>query len=181
VVGEDQRKIYYIAPCAIIKDNLVYHTTSAGCHLFEIGKGFKVKEKILQGQPEEPQKQPRRTSSWSASTFTVTRKAAAGRARNLRPASWPESPLSRTVRPAARRSAPAGCCTSIATGRARPGQANKDLEVISSFKLPALSKYPKSRTTSRYSAVWSYPAIANGYLYLRDAELIYCYDIRDKK
>jgi PQQ-like domain len=57
----------------------------------------------------------------------------------------------------------------------------KGFNLVSSFKMPELSKFPATRKTSVSSKVWSHPAIANGYLYVRDAEFIYCYDIRDKK
>jgi outer membrane protein assembly factor BamB len=48
------------------------------------------------------------------------------------------------------------------------------------FKLPELSKTPRMRPTSRSSKVWAHPAIANGRLFLRDHELIFCYDVRGK-
>ena len=57
----------------------------------------------------------------------------------------------------------------------------KGLNLVSSFKMPELSNFKKTRKTSVSSRVWSHPAVANGYLYVRDCEFIYCYDIRDKK
>jgi outer membrane protein assembly factor BamB len=39
------------------------------------------------------------------------------------------------------------------------------------------------QTTQRSSngAIWTHPVVANGHLYLRDQELLYCYDVRQKK
>lgn len=52
------------------------------------------------------------------------------------------------------------------------------LSLVSQFKLPQLSKYPKSRPTSTQSRAWNHPAIADGKLYLRDCEYLYCYVIK---
>lgn len=43
------------------------------------------------------------------------------------------------------------------------------------FKLPA-----SSRIRSRRGGVWSHPVVANGRLYLRDQDLIFCYDVKAK-
>jgi outer membrane protein assembly factor BamB len=57
----------------------------------------------------------------------------------------------------------------------------KAFKLISSFKVPETSQYPAMRQTSKQAKVWSHPVIANGHLFLRDAEFIYCYDIRAAK
>lgn len=44
---------------------------------------------------------------------------------------------------------------------------------ISKFTLPELSKIRKSR-----GRIWTHPAISNGKLYIRDQELLYCFDIK---
>lgn len=46
--------------------------------------------------------------------------------------------------------------------------------------LPERSDLKKMRDTSRSSGTWSHPAIANGRLYLRDHEFVFCYDISAK-
>jgi outer membrane protein assembly factor BamB len=48
-----------------------------------------------------------------------------------------------------------------------------ELKIISSFKLPApnLKSYPQS---------WPHPVIANGKMYLRDQDVLYCYDVKAK-
>jgi len=48
------------------------------------------------------------------------------------------------------------------------------------FKLPEMSKAPKTRDTSRSSKTWAHPVVANGRLYLRDHELVFCYDVQSK-
>jgi hypothetical protein len=40
------------------------------------------------------------------------------------------------------------------------------------FELPEKSKHPR-----RAGAIWAHPVIANGKLYLRDHELLFCYDV----
>lgn len=49
----------------------------------------------------------------------------------------------------------------------------KAFQVISQFKLPELSKQRKSR-----GGVWTYPALSDGKLYVRDQELVYCYQVK---
>ena len=39
---------------------------------------------------------------------------------------------------------------------------------------------PQSEIRSGRGKVWTHPVVANGRLYLRDQDLVYCYDIRDK-
>jgi outer membrane protein assembly factor BamB len=56
----------------------------------------------------------------------------------------------------------------------------KEFQLVKSFTIPEKSKYPATRATSRASKVWAHPVIANGRLYLRDSELVFCYDIRGK-
>ncbi len=61
----------------------------------------------------------------------------------------------------------------------------KEFNLVSDFKIPQRSKYlpkgSKPRGTSSSSGAWAYPVIANGRLYLRDGELIFCYDIRGRQ
>jgi outer membrane protein assembly factor BamB len=47
----------------------------------------------------------------------------------------------------------------------------EELKVVSSFKLPApdVKNYPQS---------WPHPVIANGKLYIRDQNVMYCYDVK---
>jgi outer membrane protein assembly factor BamB len=49
------------------------------------------------------------------------------------------------------------------------------------FELPEKSKANATRPTHASAGVWTHPVVANGRLYLRDQELIFCYDIRDPK
>ncbi len=49
------------------------------------------------------------------------------------------------------------------------------------FEIPEKSKVPETRRTSSAAKIWTQPVIANGRLYLRDQELLFCYDIRAKK
>jgi outer membrane protein assembly factor BamB len=49
------------------------------------------------------------------------------------------------------------------------------------FSLPELSKTREDRPTHQYIGVWTHPVVANGRLYLRDQEFIYCYDVAAKR
>lgn len=48
-----------------------------------------------------------------------------------------------------------------------------ELKVVSSFKLP-----PADQKT--HTASWPHPVIANGKLYIRDQNMLYCYDVKAK-
>ena len=56
----------------------------------------------------------------------------------------------------------------------------KEWTEISRFKIPEVSKLRQTEATSQSAGVWAHPAIADGRLFLRDDELIFCYDIRAK-
>ena len=45
-----------------------------------------------------------------------------------------------------------------------------------SFKIPEQTKGPRPKG----SAIWTHPVVANGKLYLRDHELLFCYDVKNK-
>jgi outer membrane protein assembly factor BamB len=49
------------------------------------------------------------------------------------------------------------------------------------FPLPQKSKLAAVRVTSQAAGTWTPPVIANGRLYLRDQELLFCFDIRARK
>jgi outer membrane protein assembly factor BamB len=49
----------------------------------------------------------------------------------------------------------------------------KEYKEVSSFKLPKRSKNHKSN-----GKAWTHPVIANGYLYLRDQEFLFCYKVK---
>jgi outer membrane protein assembly factor BamB len=49
------------------------------------------------------------------------------------------------------------------------------------FALPQKSKVTEERATFQHARIWTYPTVANGRLYLRDQELLFCYDIRATK
>jgi outer membrane protein assembly factor BamB len=44
------------------------------------------------------------------------------------------------------------------------------------LKLAGESKYPRPRNPNNF---WTHPVVANGRLYLRDQEMLFCYDIKD--
>jgi hypothetical protein len=43
------------------------------------------------------------------------------------------------------------------------------------FTIPQTTKLPRKKDGS----IWTHPVVANGRLYLRDQELVFCYDVKD--
>ena len=66
-------------------------------------------------------------------------------------------------------------CTGEATNLVvhTPADPATTLSVAESFKLPAISAL--RRPSGRF---WTHPVVANGKLYLRDQELLYCYELK---
>jgi outer membrane protein assembly factor BamB len=58
----------------------------------------------------------------------------------------------------------------------------KEFKVRSFFKLPEASTLrgtaPTALRTATQALIWSHPVIANGRLYVRDQELVFCFDVR---
>ena len=63
--------------------------------------------------------------------------------------------------------------------RLRTGLGLVDRQII--VALPKLSPTHDSRPTHQSARVWTHPVVANGRLYLRDQELLYCYDVAVKR
>jgi outer membrane protein assembly factor BamB len=47
------------------------------------------------------------------------------------------------------------------------------------FNLPEKSTANKGRKTGRSAKIWTHPVVANGRLYLRDQELLFCYKVKE--
>ncbi len=63
-------------------------------------------------------------------------------------------------------------CYAESTGEAYLVEASPD-----SLKLKSKFKTPKQR---KEGSIWTHPVVANGRLYLRDQDLIFCYDVREQ-
>jgi outer membrane protein assembly factor BamB len=48
------------------------------------------------------------------------------------------------------------------------------------FTIPKKSRLPETRPTSSGAKIWTHPVVANGRLYLRDQEYLFCFDVRKK-
>jgi hypothetical protein len=48
------------------------------------------------------------------------------------------------------------------------------------FELPQASRLRKARPTCALARVWTPPVVANGRLYLRDQEYLFCFDVADR-
>jgi outer membrane protein assembly factor BamB len=173
-------QIYLIAANPLIQGDLVYSSSYKGCHLLEIGKGFSVKEKYSAANQKVMKNNHGgfvrvgdhiygySERGWACQEFLTGAEA------------WEETELA-GQQSGATVSADGMLYLYTDNGDVGLAEANpKEFKLVSNFTIPEKSKYPKTRTTSRSSAVWSHPAIANGHLFLRDCELIFCYDIRGK-
>jgi outer membrane protein assembly factor BamB len=175
---------YVIASSPLIKGNLVYH--SAGdedkiCHLFEIGKDNKAKEKYSKPSQKNMKNDHGGVVLIGDHVYGYSDRGWACQEFQSGKRNWGEEEF---VGQKSGSTIGANGMLYLYTDKGEIGLAEanpKEFTLISSFRIPELSKFPKTRPTSRSSGAWSHPAIANGYLYLRDAEFIYCYDIRDKK
>ncbi|HWY86990.1 MAG TPA: PQQ-binding-like beta-propeller repeat protein [Gemmataceae bacterium] len=56
----------------------------------------------------------------------------------------------------------------------------KEFHELGSFNLPEKSTIPNTLVTSKKSKIWAHPVVANGRLYVRAHDLVFCYDIRAK-
>jgi outer membrane protein assembly factor BamB len=56
-----------------------------------------------------------------------------------------------------------------------------EFKLTGEFNLPNVSAYPKNRPGNQNSKAWAHPAIAQGCLFLRDHEFVYCYEIKETK
>lgn len=57
----------------------------------------------------------------------------------------------------------------------------KGWQEVGRLVLPEKSKLRGAGTKQSAAAIWTHPVVANGRLYLRDQDLLFCYDVRDKK
>ena len=175
--------IYDLAPTPIVHGNLIYQTTWHSCHLLEIDAGMKVKDLY----PEKIQKTltnnhggvvkvgdhvyGRGMRGWVCQAFKTGKQ------------SWEEDGMDVIGQKSASLIGADGMLY-LFSDRGEVGLAEadaKEFTLMSEFKIPQRSKYikgPEARLTSQSSGAWAYPVIANGRLYLRDGELIFCYDIR---
>jgi outer membrane protein assembly factor BamB len=174
---------YAICPTPIVKDNLVYITAGygGGCHTFEIDDKFKVKDLFSKAA----QKKVKNTHG---GVVLVDGKIYGHSERNgwvcqdLKTGAmdWEDNVTFETksgsILAADGMLYLYGEEGNVALAKATP--EGPTLSVVSEFKLPELSKYPKMRDTSRQSKAWSHPVIANGKLIIRDCEFIYCYDVK---
>ena len=175
---------YAACPTPIVKDNVVYVTTGygGGCHLFEIGKVMDAKELYS----KKVQKSTKNTHGGvvlvdghiyghSEGLGWVCQELKGGKIQ------WSEKNEFET-RSGAITAADGMLYFYTEEGEVGLVKAATDgFDKVSSFKIPATSEFPAKLRTSRSSKAWSYPVIANGMLYVRDCEFIYCYDIREKK
>ena len=173
---------YNIGPTPIVKDNLVYVSTQngvTGCHLFALDKSFKAKDLYSKANQKVMKNNHggvvligdhvyghSERSGWVCQEFKtgdqVSVKTLDAHSTSLTAADgmlyfFTDDGVASLV-------------------EATP----KMFTEISSFKLPERSKIPDTRATSRKSKTWAHPVVANGHLYLRDHDLLFCFDVKAK-
>lgn len=172
---------YAIAPTPIVIGDFVYMTSgyNAGCHGFDIGEGFTVKDRFT----KKNQKSMKNTHGG----VVLVGEHVYGHSERL---GWTCQELTKgnivwsdnnTVE------TQSGGITAaegmlylftedgeVALVKADPTQ----FELVSAFKLPMRSKLPATKTSFRQSKPWAHPVISGGCLYLRDHDLIFCFDIK---
>ncbi len=175
-----------ICPTPIVQKNLVYVTSGygAGCHLFDISrKGSTLKAKELYAKKNQRVKNTHGgvvlvgahiyghsdILGWVCQDFKTGAKA------------WNEKDK-------------LDCYSGSITcadgklylfsdeGVAVLLEANpKEWQEVGRFEIPEKSKIPETRRSSREAKIWTHPVVANGRLYLRDQELLFCFDVREKR
>jgi outer membrane protein assembly factor BamB len=178
---------YAICPTPIVKGNLVYVTSGygGGCHMFEINKaGNALKAKDLYSKKNQKVMKNTHggvvlvgdhvyghseTSIWVCQEFKTGNLA------------WDErnnlSCRSGSIVAADNR-------LYLYTDEGGVGLLVPNpmkWEEAGSFKVPEESKLRQTLPGLRRAGVWTHPVVANGRLYFRDQELIFCYDVREKK
>jgi hypothetical protein len=177
---------YLIASNPLIKDSLVYHSAGdhiAACHLFEIGKDNKLtdkyskaSQKIMKNNHGGVVRVGDHVYGYSDNRGWVCQDFASGKV------AWEERNDLECFGSGSLMAADGMLYCVSDKGTVGLVEASpKGFELAGSVQMPELSKFPKTRKTSTSSKVWSYPVVANGHLYVRDSEFIYCFDVRDKK
>lgn len=175
---------YAVVPTPIVKDNLVYMTSGygAGCHCFEISKDMKATDLYSKDK-------------WKAFKNTHGGVVLLGdhiyghsegigwACQELKTGNivWDDRNTLKTRSGAVTSAEGMLYCLTEEEGEVALVAANtKGFQPISTFKIPELSQLRGKLPTSRSAKVWAHPVVANGRLYLRDYEFIWCYDIKAK-
>jgi outer membrane protein assembly factor BamB len=185
-------KSYAIAPTPIVRKNLVYVTSNMngpGCHLFELtAKGNGIAAKDL--YPKKNHKKLKNDHGGvvlvgdhvyghSGGQGWVCQELKTGNAGGN--AGW----LDRTqleCRSGSIVAADGRLYLFSDAGTAVLLEADPEKwQESGRFELPEKSTSNKGRPTGHDAAIWTPPVVANGRLYLRDQELLFCYDVREKK
>jgi outer membrane protein assembly factor BamB len=177
--------LYDIGPTPVVKDDLVYMTTYntvTGCHLFELDKAFKAKE-LYSKKNQKVMKNNHGgvvligdhiygygdKIGWACQDFKTGELA------------WNEKekiPCSHTGSLTS-----ADGCLYVLTDDGEVGLVEaspKEFKELGSFKLPEKSTLPQTVPTSQSSGIWAHPVVANGRLFVRDHDLVFCFDVKGK-
>jgi outer membrane protein assembly factor BamB len=175
---------YAVAPTPIIKGDQVYMTSGygGGCHLFEItAAGDKLAAKELYSSKN------RKTMKNTHGGVVLVGEHIYGHSERLGwvcqefksgDVVWMER-FDLPSQSGAITYADGNLYLYDEEGNAALVKANPEKwELISKFEIPQKSKLMEGRPTSRSAKIWAHPVVANGRLYLRDQEFIFCYDVK---
>jgi outer membrane protein assembly factor BamB len=178
---------YAIAPTPILRDDLVYVTSGygGGCHLFALSpKGKTVASKDVYS------KKIQKTVKNTHGGVVLVGDHVYGHSEGL---GWVCQEL-KTGEVAWKEKNKLSCQSGSITcadgrlylysdiGATVLLEANpKEWQESGRFQIPEKSKLGPARRTGRSAKIWTPPVVANGRLYLRDQELLFCYDVAEKK
>jgi outer membrane protein assembly factor BamB len=170
--------IYSIAVTPVVKGNLAYHTTSEACHLFDASASSKSKDLYVKAGQKVMKNNHGGVVLVGDHVYGYSGRGWVCQDLKTGKKAWAEEDFA-GQKSGSIISADGMLYLYTDNGEVGLAEANpKEFTLVGSFRLPQLSKYPRTRPSSHDSGVWSYPAIANGRLYLRDCEFIYCYEIK---
>jgi outer membrane protein assembly factor BamB len=174
---------YDISLTPIVRDNLVYCSTNntiTGCHLFAIGKDLSVNDLYSKSVQKKTMKNHigglvligdylygyGDNIGWACQDFKKG---------DLK---W-EQAEELKGRSGAITAADGFLYVLTDSGEVGLIEATPDkFNCTGSFRLPEKSNIPRTVPTSLKSGVWAHPVVANGRLYVRDHDLIFCFDVR---
>ena len=179
---------YDVSPAPVVMNNLVYATTylaTSGCHCFEIqkkGDGFtatdlysKENQKVMKNHHGGVVLIDGYIYGYSDNTGWICQDLKIG---DLK---WAEKEKIACAYTGAIIAATGQLYVLTDKGEVAMFAANPmEFKELGAFQLPESSKLPQTVSTSRDSKTWAHPVIANGKLYVRDHDLIFCFDVKGK-
>lgn len=174
---------FAIGPTPVVRGNLVYVTTGygGGCHLFELDKEMKTKNLFTKANQKKVKSDHGGVVLIGDYVYGHTDKVGWLCQEFKAPGKLKWSDETIECKSGALIAAEGLLYLLSDQGDVALVEANpEEYKQISIFKLPEAAKKYAKQANFRAAKIWTHPVIANGRLYLRDQELLFCYDIRGK-